>query len=102
MEALYLLLRDRRTQHFRNQVHFHFYAAEEVGLKGSADIFEQYRGGGKDVVAFLNQDMAGLRPVNRSKDRFTMVVDHTYGPLNKFLGKVIRRVGFLFLLAMYT
>ena len=92
MEALYLLLRDPRTKNFRNQVHFHFYSAEEAGLLGSLDMFKQYRKEGKDVVAFLNQDMSGFKPTSPSSDRFTMVVDHVYGPLNAFIGKVIRRV----------
>lgn len=92
MEALYLLLRDPRTKHFRNKVHFHFYSAEEVGLQGSKEIFEQYRLAGIDVVAFLNQDMSGFKPIDPSSDRFTMVVDHVYGPLNEFLARVIRRV----------
>lgn len=100
LEALYLVLRDQRAKHFRNQVHFHFYAAEEAGLLGSKDVFQQYEKEGFDVIAVLNQDMAG-RKVSEGEDIFTVVRDQfTYQPLNDFLVKVIKTVSsslFLFL-----
>lgn len=38
---------------------FHLYAAEELGLKGSTEIAEQYKTQGKNVVAVFNNDMTG-------------------------------------------
>lgn len=46
----------------KNTLEFHFYAAEEVGLLGSQDIWSQYKSEDKPVIAFLNQDMAGYSP----------------------------------------
>jgi leucyl aminopeptidase len=43
-------------------VEFHFYSAEEGGLRGSSDIWSSYKAQGKTVLAFVNQDMAGYSP----------------------------------------
>ena len=40
-------------------VEFHLYAGEELGLKGSLEIAEQYKKNKKNVVAVLNLDMTG-------------------------------------------
>lgn len=40
-------------------VEFHLYAGEELGLKGSLEIAEQYKKNNKNVVAVLNLDMTG-------------------------------------------
>lgn len=94
LEALYLLLRDPRVKHFRNQVHFHFWSAEEVGLQGSKEMFQQYAKEGIDVVAVLNQDMTG-RASKNGPDTFTIITDFVYAPLNDFLVKVINSVSTL-------
>lgn len=40
-------------------VEFHLYAGEELGLKGSLEVAEQYKKDKKNVVAVLNLDMTG-------------------------------------------
>lgn len=40
-------------------VEFHFYAGEELGLKGSLEVAEKYKKDKKNVVAILNLDMTG-------------------------------------------
>lgn len=43
----------------KRTVEFHLYAGEEMGLKGSTEIAEQYKLKNKNVVAVLNVDMSG-------------------------------------------
>lgn len=57
----------------RNTIEFHFYAAEEIGLRGSQDIFRDYRAKNKSVLAFLNGDMAGYS----KSGMFAMIEDYT-------------------------
>lgn len=45
-----------------NTLEFHFYAGEEGGLLGSKDIFKSYKSANKQVLAMVNQDMAGYSP----------------------------------------
>lgn len=45
-----------------NTLEFHFYAAEEDGLRGSDAIFKQYSDEDRHVLAMLQQDMAGYSP----------------------------------------
>ncbi|POS70834.1 peptidase family M28 [Diaporthe helianthi] len=46
----------------RNTLEFHFYAGEEGGLLGSQDVFKSYKSANKQVLAMVNQDMAGYSP----------------------------------------
>ena len=46
----------------KNSLEFHFYSGEEGGLLGSADIYRSYKSAKKNVLAFVNQDMAGYSP----------------------------------------
>lgn len=46
----------------KNTLEFHFYAGEEGGLLGSQAIFADYKSTKKNVLAFVNQDMAGYSP----------------------------------------
>ncbi|KFG77937.1 putative leucine aminopeptidase [Metarhizium anisopliae] len=46
----------------QNTIEFHWYAAEEVGLLGSQDVWASYKAAGRSVVGYLNQDMAGYSP----------------------------------------
>lgn len=43
----------------KRSVEFHLYAGEEIGLKGSTEIAEQYKLNKKNVVAVFNVDMSG-------------------------------------------
>lgn len=45
-----------------NTLEFHWYAGEEGGLLGSADVFRSYKSSGRSVLAMLNQDMTGYSP----------------------------------------
>jgi leucyl aminopeptidase len=63
LEALRVLANARFAP--KNTLEFHFYAGEEGGLLGSADIFRQYRSQGASVLAFLNTDMSGYSPGGR-------------------------------------
>ncbi|KAI3536799.1 leucine aminopeptidase 2 [Colletotrichum abscissum] len=49
----------------RNTIEFHFYAAEEVGLLGSSEIFYDYKIKNKTVVAMLNHDMLGFSSTDK-------------------------------------
>lgn len=60
LEALRVLASARFAP--KNTLEFHFYAGEEGGLLGSADVFRQYRSQGASVLAFLNTDMSGYSP----------------------------------------
>lgn len=46
----------------QDTLEFHFYAGEEGGLLGSKDIFSSYKTANKQVLAMMNQDMAGYSP----------------------------------------
>lgn len=46
----------------QDTLEFHFYAGEEGGLLGSKDIFKSYQTASKEVLAMMNQDMAGYSP----------------------------------------
>lgn len=56
IEALRAILRDPdfAQGHVPNTLEFHFYAAEEVGLQGSKQIFDSYSSQGREVKAMLN------------------------------------------------
>lgn len=57
LEAFRVLLTDTEfdPSQLENTVEFHWYAAEEGGLRGSQDIFTQYAAAGRDVWAMLQQ-----------------------------------------------
>lgn len=57
LEALRVLLTDADfdTSKLENTIEFHWYAAEEGGLRGSQDIFTQYAAAKRDVWAMLQQ-----------------------------------------------
>ncbi|KAK0702201.1 hypothetical protein B0H67DRAFT_604530 [Lasiosphaeris hirsuta] len=60
LEALRVLA----NAHFqpKNTLEFHFYAGEEGGLLGSQAVFSTYKAAKKNVLAVVNQDMAGYSP----------------------------------------
>ncbi|KAL1839274.1 hypothetical protein VTJ49DRAFT_1674 [Mycothermus thermophilus] len=68
----------------KNTLEFHFYAGEEGGLLGSAGIFSNYKSARKNVLAFLNQDMAGYSP----SGKLTIYTDYVDSPLSNYV-KVI-------------
>lgn len=57
LEAFHVLVRNQIVP--LRTVEFHFYAGEELGLKGSLEVAERYKRDKKNVVAVLNFDMTG-------------------------------------------
>ncbi len=70
----------------RRTVQFMGYAAEEVGLRGSADIAAQYQKAGKKVVGVVQYDMTGFK--GSSEDIF-LLTDNVDADLTQFMGKLI-------------
>jgi leucyl aminopeptidase len=68
-------------------VKFMAYAAEEVGLRGSADIAAQHRTANANVVGVLQLDMTNYKG-NASVD-FALVTDRTNAAQNTFVGQLI-------------
>ena len=69
-------------------VQFMGYAAEEVGLRGSQEIANQYRQDGVNVVAVMQLDMTAY---HGSSDDITLISDHTDAALNQFTGRLVDR-----------
>lgn len=68
----------------KDTLEFHFYAGEEGGLLGSADIFKSYKTAGKTVLAMLNQDMAGYSPGGK----LTVYTDYVDSSLTSYVTKI--------------
>lgn len=94
LEALRVLLSDPAfaPATLENTVEFHWYAAEEGGLRGSQDVFTQYAAAGREVWAMLNQDMTGYTKGMLDAglpESFGLITDFTDAPLNEFVARVI-------------
>ncbi|KAI1913406.1 Leucine aminopeptidase 1 [Ophidiomyces ophidiicola] len=71
-----------------NTMEFHWYAGEELGLLGSADIFARYMQQRKQIKAMLNQDMTGF--VKRGvREEFGVITDNVNAELSQFARTVI-------------
>jgi leucyl aminopeptidase len=97
LEALRVLLSDKDfgPSKLQNTIEFHWYAAEEGGLRGSQDIFTQYAAAGRDVWAMLQQDMVGYTKATLDAGKpesFGLITDFTDAPLNEYLSRVINEV----------
>lgn len=99
LEALRVLLTDSAfagsNNLLENTIEFHWYAAEEGGLRGSQDIFTQYKNAGRDIWAMLQQDMVGYTKgtLNAGKpESFGLITDFTDAVLNQYLVGVIGEV----------
>lgn len=66
----------------QRSIHVMAYAAEEIGLEGSADIAGDYDAAGIDVVAMLQQDMTDY---HGSTEDIALISDYTNATLNAFL-----------------
>ncbi|KAF3767549.1 Zn-dependent exopeptidase [Cryphonectria parasitica EP155] len=77
-------------KHVVNEVQFHWYAAEEIGLHGSDSVFAQYQNQSWPVKAMLNLDMVGYRG-DRDEELPTIAVqgDHIDENLKAFTKKLI-------------
>lgn len=69
-------------------VEFHFYAAEEGGLLGSAAVFQEYAATGREVVAMLQQDMTGY-VAKGIPEAFGLVTDFVDPDLTEYLKSLI-------------
>ena len=85
LEVFRLLLDQERP---KRSIHFFWYAAEEVGLVGSAEIAQSYKAQNKDVIAVLQLDMT-LYP---GSGKFTMglMTDFTSPWFNNYLREINR------------
>lgn len=97
LEALRVLLSDKdfSPSKLQNTIEFHWYAAEEGGLRGSQDIFTQYAAAQRDVWAMLQQDMVGYTKATLDAGKpesFGLITDFTDAPLNEYLSRVINEV----------
>lgn len=90
LDNLRVLLSDPRLAEgdHRNTLEWHWYGAEESGLLGSQDIFQQYRGLNMQVRSMLNQDMVGYKGRD-GVERFGLVTDFTDPALNDFMKVLI-------------
>jgi leucyl aminopeptidase len=68
-------------------IHFHTYAAEEVGLRGSQAIAEDYRRRNVVVAGMLQFDMTGFNPNNLNT--MSVITDFTDVTLSTFVRKLI-------------
>jgi leucyl aminopeptidase len=67
----------------KRTVKFMGYAAEEVGLRGSAAIASSFKSQGKNVVGVLQLDMTDYR--GSSPYHMQLISDYSNGPLQQFL-----------------
>jgi leucyl aminopeptidase len=79
------IFRNLMTNNFRPRytVDFMGYAAEEVGLRGSQAIVDDYRGKGIQVRGALQLDMTGYQPTPTSLP--VIITDFTNAPLTTFV-----------------
>jgi leucyl aminopeptidase len=63
------------------------YAAEEVGLRGSQEIAQEYRKNGTNVVGVMQLDMTNFKGSDNDIYLFT---DYTHAPQNQFLANLIK------------
>ncbi|MDE2512137.1 MAG: M20/M25/M40 family metallo-hydrolase [Elusimicrobia bacterium] len=70
----------------KRTIQFMGYAAEEVGLRGSQDIAEQYAAAGKKVVGVIQYDMSNFKG---SSDEIYLLTDNVDDVLSAFVGRLI-------------
>ncbi|EAS29904.3 leucine aminopeptidase 2 [Coccidioides immitis RS] len=71
-----------------NSMEFHWYAGEELGLLGSADIFAQYAQQRRQIKAMLNQDMTGYVREG-TREEFGIITDNVDAELTDFARNVV-------------
>jgi leucyl aminopeptidase len=70
----------------KRTIQFMGYAAEEVGLRGSQDIAEQYSAAGKKVVGVIQYDMSNYKG---SSEEIFLLTDNVDPGLSAFVGQLI-------------
>jgi len=83
LETLWVLLESGFVP--KQSIEFQWYAAEEVGLRGSQDIAQTYLNQGVNVISMMNFDVVGYSTGTNMVSFMTDNVDRT---LNTFLGLV--------------
>lgn len=79
-----------------NEVQFHFYGAEEIGLVGSSTVFAALRNQSYDVKAMLNLDMVGYAGGhNSSSPKIALQDAFVNKDLTAFVAKLIETVSAL-------
>lgn len=87
LEAVSQLFATKRVQ---NEVQFHFWGAEEIGLKGSNSVFAALRNESRSVKAVLNFDMVGWAQGHKpGHPKIAVHADHIHSNLTEFTKKVI-------------
>ncbi|PSR90644.1 hypothetical protein BD289DRAFT_211029 [Coniella lustricola] len=73
-----------------NEVQFHWYGAEEIGLVGSDTVFENYKNSSWPVKAMLNLDMVGYSGAHKKGSPImALQQDHNNQNLTDFVHKLI-------------
>ncbi|KAI1252173.1 hypothetical protein MGN70_006746 [Eutypa lata] len=90
LEALRVVVSDPKIAAGENEntIEFHWYAGEEAGLLGSADVWDQYASESVDVKAYLNQDMTGWAPPGEVGE-FGVILDFVDEGLTNFTRLVL-------------
>jgi leucyl aminopeptidase len=70
----------------KRTIQFMGYAAEEVGLRGSQDIAENYASSGKKVVGVIQYDMSNYKG---NDEEIFLLTDHVDSGLSAFVGQLI-------------
>ena len=70
----------------KHTIEFHFYSGEEGGLLGSADVWKSYKAAKKDVLAFVNTDMAGYSP----SGKISVYNDFADNSLTAYVRQIVR------------
>jgi bacterial leucyl aminopeptidase len=71
----------------KRTIQFMAYAAEEVGLRGSADIAADYKNKGKKVVGVMQLDMTNYKGTANSD--ITVMTDYSNAAQNKFIKDLV-------------
>lgn len=77
----------------KNSIEFHFYAAEEIGVIGSTQVFRHYRKEGKKIIGMLQQDMTGYTQKTTDSgevEHFGLITDYDSDSLAEFIKKVVQ------------
>lgn len=91
LEVARVIARLFAKRRVHNEVQFHFWAAEEIGLVGSRSVFSQYRNESKLVKAVLNFDMVGWpgKKKHPRNPRIAVHGNHVHQNLTDFTKKII-------------
>ncbi|ODV91028.1 hypothetical protein CANCADRAFT_25494 [Tortispora caseinolytica NRRL Y-17796] len=92
MAALFEVLNVLLQVQFKpnRNIEFHFYSAEESGLKGSQQIFQHYSRTHKNIISMVQFDTIGI-PNPHLAPHMAVVTDNASPPLVQFLRMIAQR-----------